>query len=1094
MHAAPGTEELLASLNDDQRRAVEWTDGPLIVLAGPGTGKTRVIIARIARLLAAGTDPETILGLTFSIKAAEEMRSRLAEAVGVATAQRVRLSTFHAFGKRVIDRFGDWIGLRPEPVLMDSALTRRLLRRLIREHNLFEDRVAQGREEVMDAVAKFIGACRNAGKLPEETLAFAELWNRRLSQPPAELAADPDKLASERVKAAEFAENARAYALFDRACRDEGLFTFDDLLTLPLRLVREKRNVASILRDEARHVLVDEFQDVNAAQIELLRVLAPPVLPSGRAPDLCVVGDDDQAIYGFRGADPRAFDHFASIWNQHRTVALTVNYRSAAPIVEAANAIISRSSQRFAPDKRNVPDPKQANEGGVEGVVVSDDGMLGQVIAGMILDDRAKHPERELRRYAVVVRANSTLSAIVTSMQLAGVPVQIVGEGSPLDDHGVQDLLAWARLLTNQDDTASALRLLTRPPVLVPVHETQLWLAEHRLASYDGHAAGFADWVIAEKSDSPGVIRFAKLLKDLREICARESADITVEAIVRRVDIVHAEALPARERAARVAHLVRVLRYVRDRQPHLEPPGDLASFLRYYDDLDREERQFRAPSREEIDAGGNDHDESDRPDAVQVLTGHKCKGLEFDTVFVAKVRPRGFPSLDREAEFPDLPAEFSGQAKRDHHEEERRIFYVACTRARRRLVLLAKNKKGRGSAVDYFIELTQDTPGLELPVSKGQEWLERLGRLDEAGELDKPSPATPRAARALLLAREIRRVRQDALAALHDAETASPAALMEIESSLARAARLIRGLAAIERGEAVPPAVAPGSPESQRLAQVESRAEQCAAGFSFAGPMNAPLPLSYTAVTEYQRCPRCFYLKQVMGYVEPRTGELFVGSVIHGAIEAFLKEVTRAEDEGKPAPGLERLLAIGDEHIRRATPRTQAFDGELIAQVRAQLRNYAEKLSDNAQLFRTEGSVTFPYVAASGGPAHRFEAKIDRVDRLPDGRWRIVDYKTGKPSKALLEPQPDDLQLCIYAMALPRLIDPAAVEAEDVSLPEGVAEYWLLGTGQRGSIDLSELSIDKVRKKIDEAIAGMLSGSWPRGEKCRGHCEGIWDE
>lgn len=1078
-------------LNDAQRLAVDHDAGPLIVLAGPGTGKTRVIIARLARLLESGAPPESLLALTFSVKAAEQMRERLAGHIGLIPAQRLTISTFHAFGRQITRRFSDMLGLRPDADLLDSAMKRRILRRLIADHNLFPNRRAVGHEAIISRVDRFITDCRNAGRLPEDALAHARVLADRIAADAAPLIADPDALTARTIAAEDFAQCAHAYELFDRACRDEGCFTFDDLLTLPLRLFRDSPAAAAIIRDEYRHILVDEFQDVNPAQIELLRAIAPPMLPSGRAPDLCVVGDDDQAIYGFRGSDPHAFTRFTEIWTDHHVQPLTINYRSAPDIIKAGNAVISRASDRFAPDKTIEPAPARlGQQGGVEGVVLPDDRITGQVIAAMIEHDRSNHPERRLGSYAVIASANNTLDQIAAEMELAGIPIVIRRTITALEDQGVQDLLAWVRLLLDQDSIADAQRLLIRPPTLVSMTDVQLWAAAYRKTDQAHHGQGFADWIIERHTQHQGVRRFAAFLHGFRKLVLSEPADRIIDTIVRAVDIAHAEALAPRPRAARVARLVQVLRFVRSRQPFLEPPGDLASFWRYYNDLDDTEQEFNTAGEGGIDSPESLLDEDDRDDAVQLLTAHKSKGLEFDTVFIAKVRPRGFPGVGRADDHEPLPEDFSSIRARELADEQRRLFYVACTRAEKRLVLLAKAKKTRGKAVDYFDELTQDEIGLSIPISQGADWLARTGAPLDDDLAAAASPAADEDRRARIIQREASLIRQEAYAALHDASITAHADIADVESRLVRAAHLIAGLSALEARAELPAFIAADAPEARRLAHIAERLERQESRITFAAPVPPPLRLSYSRINDYTDCPRCYYLKYIMGYEGPRSDALTVGDAVHRSIEQYLKECAAAEADGRSPPGPERLLAISDTIARIASARTAVPDDATLDQIRAQLRNYADHFHDNAELFKTEGVVTFNY--SHNGIAHPFTAKIDRVDRLPDGSWRIADYKTGKATKRLLQPDADDLQMCIYAMALPHLLDPDALE--DADAPGGRAEYWLLSTTDRGTIAFDALSLDKARKVIDAAITGMLQGHWPKGKGCHGHCTRLWPD
>jgi len=1085
-------------LNDAQRQAVDHDSGPLIVLAGPGTGKTRVIVSRIQRLVEGGADPESILGLTFSTKAAGEMRSRVAEVVDPRVAERLRIWTFHSFGQRVLERFGDMIGLRRERTLMDSAQTKRLLRRLVREHDLFSHYAAAGTEGLLEDAAKFIGQCRNAARTPADALRYASEWGKRLDAPKPGVSAD--ELTAERALQTDFLHRARLFNLYDRACFEEGLITFDDLLTLPLRLFDEKPVSIAILRSEIRHVLVDEFQDVNRAQIELLKRLAPRRDDAGRAPDLCVVGDDDQSIYGFRGSDSRAFPEFQEAWPDYNLVALTRNHRNARAVAAVANAIISGCAKRVVPDKVIEPvgpDGTGAEKGSVEGVIVPD-ADAPSAAAALIQLARAHDASLRWSNFAVLANSNNVVDTVAETLELNDIPAAVRGRLTPLDDPGVQDLNAWIEVLTASDPQVAVIyfqRLLTRPPFFVEPARAMDWsLAYRRERSLapEGDTLSFLDWLRERHANDPAVARLIATADDLFRAALTRTADETVHEIIRRTDLVHAEDLEPRARAARVAHLVQVLRFVRSRQPHLDPPGNLASWRAYYADLNKDEQEFVAPGEEAIEGTGLDGADPDR-DAVQVLTAHKAKGLEFRQVILLRCRPKGFPNhreADRKKDEALVPPEFLGTQRDPETEEQRRLFYVACTRAMDRLVLLANPKKSKGDAIDYFIELTEDTPGLAVPVLDGPDLIDRAGVVprDELANPDSSDGASSQ--KDELIDREASLVRQSAYAALHDASAPrlDPEALASIGQRLADSAGALHALERL-RATGNAPSDVP-APFAERIARVASRIARSADPIRYTKPLVGPLELSFSKIKDFGMCPRCYYAKYVMRIDEARTASLDLGSMVHAVLERFFDEWRRADADGAPRPGVPRIEALSNEIVRREWPRSEPFDPEALRRVIAQARFAFEALHANTdQVLHVEQLVRFPWPDAAGGPAHRFTAKIDRVDQLPDGSFRIVDYKTVHSTKALASPPKDDLQMCIYALALDALLDGRTTDGDAPAIPDrstlpGTAEYWLLSTGERGVIEFTALRLEKARKKIDEAIKKMLAGEFPRSKDC----------
>ncbi len=1060
---APTTGAVLDTLNDAQRRAVEHAGGPLIVLAGPGTGKTRVIIARIHRLVEGGADPASIVALTFTTKAAEEMEARLAELVAPPAAAAVRIGTYHAFSMGLVRRFGDMLGLPPTPAIMDSAQERRLVRAAILETNAFPDRARSGREVVVEEVLRFARRCREQARSPRDAIAYAEAWAARLDPQAAD--------AAERARQATFAEAARVFAEMDRRQRERGLLTLDDLILLPQRLVDERPVVGDILRSELRHFVVDEFQDVNAAQIELLRRLAPP----RDQPDLCVVGDDDQAIYAFRGADAAAFGRFEEVWSSAARVRLETTYRSGPPIVAAAGAIIERAP-RFDDEKRTIAGPGTPADASVEGIVVAQDDDIGPAIAAAIRRDRVS-AERPWDAYAVIARTNGFADQIATFLGLLEIPVSRRRRLTPLDDQGVQDVLAWIRLVLDPDDTAHAQRLLVRPPLLVDPTRVQRWIAAHRRQRGVGGAdQRFLDWLAEHEPDDLAVRAIVGSLAELRRIALAEPADVALEHIVRISAVAHAEELSPAVRADRVESLVRMLRFVRERRTVLEEPGDLAAFWSYYQDLDEHERTFEPSGAARLEP---EEGPVVAENAVTVITAHAAKGLEFDTVFVARVRPgHGFPQSARRDDDPiPLPPEFTGRPEPDHHAEERRLFYVACTRAERRLVLLAKRKKRRGKTIDYFIELEQDAPDVDMIVTDAEPLLEDLALADR---LDAGLHQTV-ARRSDLLARldrEASRVRHELLARALAAEHAGldAAGLDDLATALDADARTLAAIAHLRRHGSLPddPAL-PAAARQRLLGLTDAQTDRALP--------EPPLRLSYTSIELYQTCPRCWYLQNVLGLAVPWSPHLALGNVVHRALEQHVGRWRVADADGGPLPGPADLQAAVEREIARQWPAHAPLDPDLRDRATALAQTVHDRLDDATQILELEQRVEFPIEV--DGVEHHVVARIDRVDQLADGGFRIVDYKTGNARQQLREPRRDDLQLCLYAMALPRLLD--APEDERLA---GVAEYWLLVDDTVGSIPLAELDLDGAREAIAAAARGILAGRFERDERsCRGACE-----
>ncbi len=1058
------------ALDEDQRKAVEHEGGPLIVLAGPGAGKTRVLVHRVARLLAAvedggrGVDPASVLALAFTIKSAAELRERLAELVGPRAAFRAQASTSHAFGASIVSRFGARLGLPRETRIADSAERRSLAREVIESEGLFEAWAGRGLERAGDEALDFVHRCHTDAIDPRRAHRWCAERRQRLET--GEM--DPSEAADEAAELAHDEDRARFYERYDALRLERGMLTFDDFINLPIRILQESPEVAARVRSEIRHIVVDEFQDWNPAQITLLSLLAPPA----SSPDVCVVGDDDQSIYAFRGADERAFERFAGIWTDQKTIPLTRNYRSQKPIVEAAQAVIARASERFKPDKTIKPAKRELEPGaGVEAVELADYKDDGVAIAAMIEEDRVASG-RPFSAYAVIARTHNDLARVAFELEIQEIPVNIRRRVTPLDDAAVQDLLAWMRVLGSEAGLLEIRRLLMRPPIsLDPAEALRLDRAYRAEASRDSGLDLIA-FLRGRGRDLAPVTRFLDLYDRLMAEMA-SPADQVVEAIMREARLASVEPLDDRRRKRRIESLVQALGFVRSVCEALPGAADVPAFLEHYERLDEGEQRFVGVGDERLDG---DPDEDEAPNAVALLTAHNAKGAEFDTVFVTRVSsPHGFPSPRKDEK--RLPESLTGRRPLDAHDEERRLFYVACTRAERRLILLAKRRKSKKtSSVDFFLELAYGESGVEIPVRDGDEIIARAGA--PAPIPEEPDAAIDsRDARLRRLAASVRAGAQAYFGELHE-RSVSDERLREMQREMSEALVRLADLADSRDGRA-PSRL---SEEDPLRAQIIRTLEGDASEAGLFTPPKPPLRLSYSQLYDYiSKCPRCYYVKHVLRLEEPAAPHLVMGNAAHEALERFYSEYGEADAAGAPRPGLERLLELGERSLRERLPASSPLERDQLRQVRALLESAWTSFHDpDAHILEVERAFEIPF--ESGGAAHAIRGKIDRIDQLPGGGFRIVDYKTGEPTGRLLKPEPTDLQMGIYALALS--------ETHGGGAPcEGVAEYHILSSGECGRIDLSSLKLERIRDKLEKTIASILAGEFPRNPRhCRGHC------
>ncbi|HSL33285.1 MAG TPA: ATP-dependent DNA helicase [Candidatus Limnocylindrales bacterium] len=678
-----GLDALLGGLNPEQLRSVTHGDGPLLVVAGAGTGKTQVITRRIAWLIATRrARPAEILALTFTEKAAAEMQVRVDQLVPYGYTDAA-IGTFHAFGDRIIREYALELGL-PSDV---RVLTRPEVVIFLREH-LFEFELDEYRPlgdptRFLGALATLFSRCKD-----EDISAAAYLDHAAGLAARAAAAPDDGALAEEARRQGEL---ARAYGRYQELLAASGFIDFGDQVSLALRLVRSSAAARAELQSRFRYVLVDEFQDTNRAQSELVSILAEPHR------NVTVVGDDDQSIYKFRGAAISNILGFRDRYREARTVVLRRNYRSLAPILDASYRLVrfndpDRLEVRAGISKRLRPQRDVAGEAAAVRLEAFASGAEESDWIAAEIARRIAAGGRP-RDMAVLVRANGHADAILRSLNVAGVPWRFSGTSGLYARPEVRRLLAFLRAVADLSSSTDVYALATGEPYRIGGEDLTsiVTTARRRHRSV---------WEILEEFDrQPGILRVSdatrtavhRFVTDLRRftglaherpagevlytflrdtgtiatLAASESvaAEESLRNIARFFDIVRAQsALLADDRATFVARHLQTLIEAGD-----DPPTA---------DLDPD------------------------ADAVAVLTVHKAKGLEFPVVFMPGLVAGRFPTHSRREPL-SLPLELVRETLPEGDfqlQEERRLFYVGMTRARDELVLSHAADYGGGIA------------------------------------------------------------------------------------------------------------------------------------------------------------------------------------------------------------------------------------------------------------------------------------------------------------------------------------------------------------------------------------------------------------
>lgn len=603
----------LNTLNPQQRAAVEQTEGPLLVLAGAGSGKTRVLTYRVAYLMEKGVAPWHILAITFTNKAAREMADRVHRLAGEAS-EDAWISTFHSCCARILRRDIEKLGYKRQFAIYDEDDRTSVIKDVAKALQLSD------KEFPPKQIRAVISDAKNKLLTPAEWLKESEgdFRSRKLYE---------------------------AYRLYEKTLKGNNALDFDDLLIKTLELLTEHPPVLDYYRDRFRYILVDEYQDTNAAQYMLVRLLA------GERHNLCVVGDDDQSIYGWRGADLRNILDFEKDFPECVTIKLEQNYRSTGNILDAANQVIAHNRGR----KEKALWTERDDGERIALYHAMDERDEAAFIAAMTrkLIASGEHPGG----VAVLYRTNAQSRVLEEAFVRGGTPYRVYGAQRFYERKEVKDLIAYMRCLVNPDDDVSTRRIINEPKRGIG-DATVDKLAEYAAgndmpllsAALDAENAP-----LSSRAKKP-IAEFAKLMIDLTELMYAQKPSDFVEALIDRTGYVKAlEENKSEENENRIEN-IRELQGAVSEFERLNPEGGLPEFL---------ENVALVSDLDNLDESGG---------AVTLMTLHSAKGLEFNEVFLAGMEEGVFP-LTR-AVFDDALME-----------EERRLAYVGITRAKKRLFL-----------------------------------------------------------------------------------------------------------------------------------------------------------------------------------------------------------------------------------------------------------------------------------------------------------------------------------------------------------------------------------------------------------------------
>ncbi|PIR74955.1 MAG: hypothetical protein COU34_05375, partial [Candidatus Magasanikbacteria bacterium CG10_big_fil_rev_8_21_14_0_10_43_9] len=687
------------TLHKAQQEAVDYIDGPLLIVAGAGTGKTTVVTEKIAKLIDQSTQggpttggkatPEQILALTFTEKAAAEMQERVDDLVSLGYTE-MHISTFHSFCQTILEQFGLEIGLPDRFKLLTDTDGWLLMKKHLYDLKLDYYRPLGNPSRHIHALLTHFSKCKDELIAPEDYLKYAE-----------SVTLDADSTGED--EKSRLIELANTYHAYNQLLLDNQAMDFGDLILYTVKLLHERPQIKKKLQQQFKYVLIDEFQDVNYAQYELVQLLTD-------TPDvqLTVVGDDDQSIYAFRGASVSNILRFKDDYPDAKEVVLTENYRSGQAILDSAYTLIQHNN----PDRLEVKlgiEKKLHAANTVEAQVIHlhADSLEEEVMSVVQQIQQIQQTAEDFSwdNIAILVRANNHASLFMEALDMAGIPYEFFSSGGLYRQDIVIDAINVFKVMDSYKDSAAIYRMLQMPCFTFSerdMHEFLSFAKKSSLPYYE--ALKRKDEIILSKEGKATCETIVKLITASIKKARFEKPTTVLHHFFEESGyfkyLTSEEQKGNRNVMRSIAHLKQFFDYVHA----YEMTGghvDVRGFLAYFTDV--------------LESGdsGKVYQPSDTPDSVNIMTVHGSKGLEFPYVFVVNCVEERFPTRRKGGDI-DLPDELVKEVLPEgdyHYQEERRLFYVAMTRAKKQLFLTSSEDYGgsRKKKVSRFVAELGDT-------------------------------------------------------------------------------------------------------------------------------------------------------------------------------------------------------------------------------------------------------------------------------------------------------------------------------------------------------------------------------------------------
>ena len=958
-------------LNANQEKAVNHADGPALIVAGAGTGKTTVLVERLCRLVKGGqARPEEVLLLTFTEKGAGELEDRALSALPLGYLD-LWISTFHGFTERVLRDHALDIGLSPSFKLLTQTEQWILIKKNLDKFALDYYKPLGNPNKFIYELVKHFSRLKDENVAAKEYLQYAE--NLRADEDRMLIGSKKLEVRSEK-EALRVSELANAYHVYNNILLEGENLDFGDLIFYAIKLFKERPNILKYYQDKFKFIMVDEFQDTNTAQYELIRILA------GKKADLMVVGDDDQAIYRFRGASLFNILQFKDDYPGAVEIILNENYRSGQNILDNAYKSIQNNNPDRLEIKLKINKKLKANKselGNVRHTNFADYGAESEWIAESIKAGR-EAGDLKWSDFAILVRANSDADAYVAELSRRNIPNTFVSLKGLYYKPLILDIVAFLRLLDNYHESSALFRVLNMSAFAI----------DHGEIINISRFARKKIWSLYEALKNieavPGLL--AESYKNANKLIAligRFSEMVKKESVSRVfVKFIYDSGILAGKDFDRDQEFFSYLNQFYKKIKSFEENAQgarLKDFLEYFN--------------LEIEAGetGSLRLDFGDDDTVKIMTVHSAKGLEFDTVFLPSLVDKKFPTINR-SEKIEIPEELVKikivGGKEAHLEEERRLFYVALTRAKHNLFLT--------SAKDYGGK-REKKPSI---------FLEEIGLAMDKNE---------------------KKVRTSEIVnALNDY------ASQEIEKKF----------------NFTPP-------QKFSFSQVEAFA-------------NCPLQYKFNFILNIPVLPKAVF---IFGRVLHNALRDFFAPLAANSFQAGLFDSLPSKKAGLDYKDLENFFNLHWQNDGYDSVKDRDDYKKQGREILKSLFAYYEKNGWPDVAF-----IEKSFLVNIGGYA--FKGAIDRVDKLPDGTYEILDYKTGNPKEKLI--YDDKRQLMLYKIVL----------EEGMGLKVSSLAYFYLKNGEKVSFESKSKDEEKLKAELFESIKGIIKGEFlPKPSLLCSYCD-----